>query len=497
MFQGNRSLRIKVTLGVMIPLLLILSAFTALQYTRHRNAVLDDLSMLAALSGRIIEADLRHAMKQSDFEEVQAVLDAIGESEEFRVVYLMDTSGEVIFAPENQELGKQLDNQTTDCQPCHSLAPEVRPASVIVTADDGQRVFRSMRPIENSPECAECHGTEDRLRGLLLTDIPITPMEASLNTLLRENLIWWISTILGTVLVVNLVLNRFVLRRLADFNAAIEGIGQGIPPPHIPDDDPDELGQLANAFNDMTVQIQAREADNRALSQSLHQRNMERGELLTRLITAQEDERKRVARELHDELGQALGGLTYRAEAMGQFIASNPERVHESLDEIRTLSKETMQRMYELIWDLRPSELDDLGLVVAIRTYAQRALKEMDISLEIHTDSVKDRLPPEMEIALYRIFQEAITNIIRHAEASEIQIVLQQNEAVWKAEIIDDGCGFDPDSIRVNGCDPRGLGLLGMQERVFQFNGQLDICSQPGQGTRIRVCIPRLEASHD
>src|SRR5574341_901788 len=320
----RRSLRAKVTLAVVLPLTLILGLFTTTQYMNHRKVVLSDVSLLASYSGQVIEANLRHSMLNSDFTEVQALLDAIGESEKFQIVYVLDTSGQVIFSPNNQDLGLRLNNQRPDCQPCHSLPVEERPASIVVSAVGGQRVFRSMQPIRNGPECAQCHGTEDRLRGLLLTDIPMAPLEASISSNLRSNLLWSLSILLSTIVLVNVVLSRFVLSRLEGVAAAITGFGQGQPLAPIPDVKPDEIGQLGNAFNRMAQQVEIREAENLALSENLRWQSALRGKLLSRLITAQENERKRVARELHDHLGQALAGLTFRAESMGQLFASDP-----------------------------------------------------------------------------------------------------------------------------------------------------------------------------
>ena len=125
-------LRAKVTLAILVPLLIVLGIFTSIEYARHRRTVLSNLSMMAGQSSRVIESSLRHAMLESDFGEVQAVLDSIGQSEEFNVVYLLNPSGEIIFAPGGVNVGQQLNNSHADCQPCHKLTADARPQSVIV-----------------------------------------------------------------------------------------------------------------------------------------------------------------------------------------------------------------------------------------------------------------------------------------------------------------------------------------------------------------------------
>jgi signal transduction histidine kinase len=485
-------LRAKVTLAILVPLLVVLGIFTSIEYARHRRTVLSNLSLMAGQSSRVIESSLRHAMLESDFGEVQAVLDSIGQSEEFNVVYLLNPAGEIIFAPGGVNVGQQLNNSHADCQPCHKLTADARPQSVIVELEGQGRVFRSMQPIENKPECMECHDPNQRLLGLLLTDISVAPMEAALAADLRENMLWWLVTIGASVVVVNIVLNRFVMRRLEKLAAAVVGLGQGAATPIVHDNQPDEIGRLAGAFNTMAQQVRAREQDNQDLTERLQQQSTQRGELYRRVLSIQEDERKRVARELHDELGQLLTGLAYQTEAIERFVTDDPDRAQQQARVVRSLVAETTQQMYELIFDLRPSALDDLGLVPALRAYAERLFEGRDIQFEIRSDHLS-RMPPQIETTLYRIYQEGLNNITRHAQASQVRITLEQDNNVFLGKILDNGIGFEPASISMTGLDEHGLGLLGMQERIAQCGGTIDIRSRPGCGTRIIVCIPLKE----
>ena len=188
----NNSLRAKITFGVILPLVIILGIFAAIENIRQQEVVLSHLTSSASRSVRVIENSLRHAMLKSDFSEVQTVLDSINNSEDFRVVYLLDTNGEIIFAPNQVGVGNQLTNTEPGCITCHRLEPDARPGSMVVTADDGQLVFRSMYPIRNSPECSGCHDPKQKLIGLLLTDIPVAPVEQALEAGFRQNLYWWV-----------------------------------------------------------------------------------------------------------------------------------------------------------------------------------------------------------------------------------------------------------------------------------------------------------------
>ena len=496
--QGSRfwpikaNLRAKITLGVVVPLTLILGIFTIIEASRHREVELSNLTILASQSGKVIESSLRNAMLESNFSEVQMILDAIGDAGEFRVVYLLDSEGKIIFAPHGESVGDRLDNNHPTCQACHKLPPEARPSSVVVT-DDNQRVFRSMYPIKNAPECMTCHDPDQPIIGLLLTDIPFTKVESALAADVRENLLWWVGTILVTVVVVNLAMSNIVINRLQRLAQALAGFGQDQLSLRLPVDDPDEIGQLSEAFNNMSQRIEDEVDENRALSDHLYMQSKQRGELLKHLITAQEDERKRVARELHDDLGQALGALALQTEAIEQLIDSDTEGAINQLNLTRDLITDTTDRMYELILALRPSTLDDLGLVAALQSHAERFLNGSGIAFELNADGLTSRLEPEMETALYRIYQEALNNVRRHSGAKVVSITMTMQDGFLKSEIQDDGRGFDLRRLDSNEDSPHGLGLLGIKERVSQWGGTVEIITKPGSGTLIRLRFPIVE----
>jgi signal transduction histidine kinase len=493
----DRSLRAKVTLGIIFPMALMLCIFTFFEYTHHRLVLLNNLSSLASYNGQLIEQTLRHSMLSSDFAEVQTTLDAVGSAGIFRVVYLLDTSGKVIFAPNGAGIGIQLNNRNPTCQPCHKLPPNERPSGVVVSEDDGERVFRSMHPIENSPACAQCHDPQQRLLGLLLTDIAVAPFEAAFVADMRENLLWGLSSILISAIFAYLVMGRLIIHRLERVANALADFGSGKRNLRLITGSFDEIGQLEVDFNEMGQRIQVEESENQALSEDLRRQTTQQQELLKRLITAQEDERKRVARELHDELGQSLSGLALHSEVTGKFIHSDPKRALEQLSLTRELIRNTTQQMYELILALRPSALDDLGLAAALRSHAERVLDGSGIAFKLDSSSLNKRLPPSIETALYRIFQEALSNIVRHSGADQVKITLALHDSVFEGEIVDNGHGFDPEKVDWNANSPHGLGLLGMRERVAQCGGSIDIISREGEGAHIRIHIPLAKADYE
>jgi signal transduction histidine kinase len=491
------SLRVKVALSIVLPLVAILGVFTGVEYVRHREATLANLSFVAAQTAQVVENSLQHEMLSHNLQGVQYLLDGVGQDKKIRAIYLLNTEGRIVFAPEKQNLGEQLDNRDATCQPCHRLPVAERPSSVVVTLPDGQRIFRSMDPLENRPECHQCHAADERLTGVLLTDIWVAPFETQLKSDLLENLGWWAGTILVTVGVVNFVTGRLVIRRLEQVARTLTRFGRGQRDLRLPDEGPDEIGQVTAAFNEMGLRLHAEETQTASLTRDLRHLASERRDLLQRLITAQEEERRRVARDLHDGLGQDLAGLAFGLEAVERLGGNPLEPLRAHLRQLRAQIAETTNRVYDMIFALRPSTLDDLGLAPALRAHAERALKDTGVKFELEASGLTRRLPPEIETALFRAFQEALHNVARHAQASHVRLSLAAPDGHFEGEIVDDGCGFDVDAIQPNEHSPRGLGLLGMQERVTQCGGTLVIYSRPGAGTRLSVHVPLPEAGND
>lgn len=485
------NLKVKVTLGIVLPLLLILGGITAAQVLRHQAAVLHSAAIIAANAGKVVEEGLRQEILESHFDPMPPLLERLSQPGAFRVVYLLDNAGTILFSPDTQDIGVQISAERPNCQPCHGLPADERLLpSVVVDKDSGERVFRSMILVQNTPECASCHEIDGQPLALLVTDTSMTALDASLRTNFYESLLWLAIIVIVTVGVVNFALNQFIIARVTALAQALDGFGRGKRDLRLPAGAPDEIGQLADAFNEMGQRVESEEAENKALSENLRQQYALRGQLLKKLLTAQEDERKRLAREIHDDLGQSMAGLAFQAEVLQRFLPPGEKQASTQLNQIQDLIQTTSDSMYDLILALRPSGLDDLGLVIALRTHAERVFDGTGIEFEINAETFEGRLPSEIEIAIYRLFQEALNNIIRHASAKHVYLQLTRHNGVFEGKIEDDGRGFNPEEVHLYREQPRGLGLLGMQERVEQFGGTLDISSQYGNGTIIKIRIP-------
>ena len=206
--------------------------------------------------------------------------------------------------------------------------------------------------------------------------------------------------------------------------------------------------------------------------------------LSARLVAAQEQERQTLSRELHDQVGQTLTAIKIDLSRAEQGLLPSQADLSERLRRARQGAEETLEIIRRMSMLLRPSMLDDLGLSAALGWYTKQFSASTSIRVNLNDDGSADRLPEADKTSLYRIVQEALTNCARHAEARSVQIRLASEDHQYTVRIEDDGKGFVPKRAA------RGLGLVGMEERVTEMGGALDLKSAPGAGTQIAISIP-------
>lgn len=224
-------------------------------------------------------------------------------------------------------------------------------------------------------------------------------------------------------------------------------------------------------------------------------RLFERLQLLSQqLVDAQEAERRRIARELHDEIGQTLTAVKINLQAMQR--QPDVSDVNASLQESMDIVEQAIQQVRNLSLDLRPSLLDDLGLIATLRWYLDRQARRAGLSTQFTATPPEMQLPADLETVCFRLVQEALTNVLRHAQAQTVRVDLQQREKELQLLVSDDGIGFEVESTMKQGAYGKGLGLIGMQERVSLLGGRFELESASGQGTQIRVCLPLAAAGN-
>jgi len=205
-------------------------------------------------------------------------------------------------------------------------------------------------------------------------------------------------------------------------------------------------------------------------------------QLSSRLVSAQEEERRSISRELHDEVGQALTALAMEAGTAASSRAV-PEELRPRLESIKRLAESSINAVRNMALLLRPSMLDDLGLVPALRWQAREVTERTGVKVRVFAQSVADTLSDEYKTCVYRVVQEALNNSVRHAQASGVRIEISADAGAVQIIVQDDGQGFDPRQ-------SQGLGLMGMAERVRHAGGEIDLDAEPGRGTTVRVRLP-------
>ncbi len=206
-------------------------------------------------------------------------------------------------------------------------------------------------------------------------------------------------------------------------------------------------------------------------------------QLSARLVDAQETERRAISRELHDEVGQALGLLLMDAGQLSSQLASGDEKGRELVQRIKNVAERTVQTVRNMALLLRPSMLDDLGLVPAVEWYAREMSRRGELEVEVQAEELPEHLADELKLCVYRLVQEALNNAQRHSHAKSVLVRLSQANGAIHVRISDHGSGFDPKRTR-------GMGLLGMEERVKRLGGKITIDSRPGEGASILAELP-------
>jgi signal transduction histidine kinase len=231
------------------------------------------------------------------------------------------------------------------------------------------------------------------------------------------------------------------------------------------------------------------------------QREALRGELFRRVVAAQEAERQRMARDLHDETGQALTAIGLGLRGLESRINHDPQKAADTLHELQSLTADSLRELQRLMADLRPSHLDDLGLSAALRWYTGKIEERSPLKVRVDIGGTEQPIAESAKIATFRIIQEALNNVVRHSEAHNASVALDFAERGVRVIIRDDGCGFDLERLqRTRSSSRPPLGLAGMQERAALLGGAVSVRSSPGEGTAIEAFIPygeEIEDKHD
>jgi two-component system sensor histidine kinase UhpB len=283
-------------------------------------------------------------------------------------------------------------------------------------------------------------------------------------------------------LALNFILIQAALRPIRDLRLIVNRIQARqaeVAQLSLEDTDPD-IHHLTVALNSLITQLESSNQQLRLLSE--------------RAINAQEEERKRIARSLHDDTGQSLSTLIINLERLENHLPEDQTELLTRLQSIRQMAKDSLECLRSIIYDLRPAILDDLGLLPAIRWYVRTNLEQAGIQVELEFPNELPDLPQSLATTLFRITQESVNNIIRHSQAQKACLTLGVQEGAVTLQIQDDGLGFDPARISQEAIHLQHWGLIGIQERIELVGGKLGLTSDPTHGTAITITVPLLKA---
>ena len=442
--------------------LLITSVVTATTWSMKSRDLDNQMVMQTTYIAEDIAGKVVTPMLTGDVYEIHQLLDtAMQDNPTVRYIFVTDAAGNIVHETFDNGFPAGL-----------AAANEAGPGSSsqvkVLNTDEGP-VWDAAAPVLHGRAGTVRVGSSDQ------------QFRAQLNAAIRDQL-----TVTGGVtllaLTIATLLGSFISAQIKDLGQAAAAVAGGKLGHQVKVYSRDDLGRLSRAFNIMSSRL----AEMRA---NLAQKEEVRRHLMVKVIKAQEEERRRVARELHDNLGQCLSSFGFGLQSAILALDSDPSKVRPFLRNLYEENLKTQNALRATIYAMRPSVLDDLGLIPALRSYAERRVASQGIQVDMAAEGEEKRLPSEIETAVFRITQEALNNVVRHAAASHVTVRAVLKDDAVDVEVSDDGKGFDATRIVVS-TDGKSIGILGMHERAELLGGWVKITSKAGLGSRVSVHIP-------
>lgn len=352
--------------------------------------------------------------------------------------------------------------------------------TLIATAENAGACIYAFAPLASS--------LRDR-KAFVVLAIPRALALRAANRLFARNLVLLILSAFIAVLCIWWAGDVLILRRVRVMVAATRKLAAGDPGARIGAIGvQDELSHLAGVFDEMAASLQQRLEREAQVLNYLQQSQEQLRRLSAHQQAVREQERIRIARELHDQFGQALTILKMDLSWLDKQIPRDMPRAHQKMGAMSAVIDATLKNLHAVTAELRPVVLDDFGLAAAIEWQLEEFSERSGMECRFENNGFEPDLHKDLATALYRIFQEAITNIMRHAQADRVVVRLEERDGELMLQIRDNGRGISEDEIN----DPKAFGLLGMRERLYPWNGRVSIEGRPGQGTRVTIRLAVL-----
>jgi len=491
----NFRLRTKLTL-LIEGLVIIVVVFTGVITTlREKGTLEDELRKRGlALANDLAKFTERPLLSQ-DLATLRRFVNHSMKQDYVRYVSIVDRAGKVVMHSDLTQVGTIYRNKLHETD--KSFVPSYSHAHLI---KEDEVYYNICAPIEVSGAWL----------GTVFLGYSYSAVKNEIATAQRQIILIGLATIvIGGIF--SYLLATYISRPVKQLTDAMEQVAEGELDSPLTVKRHDEIGSLVNSFNKMAVDlgrhrkhlevlVEDRTAELESANIQLHQEISERKkaeeelkqsqvqlrDLASHLQHIREEERSRVAREIHDELGQALTALKMDVHWLGLRLATDHQVLLDKIKSMSALIDTTVQAVRRISSELRPGLLDDLGLTAAIEWQAHEFCRRAGLQCEIKSEPEDIILDQTRSIALFRIFQEALTNIARHAQATRVEIRLKKNTHCLEMEVRDNGLGIADEQLAASG----SFGILGIRERVYSLGGELRISGLDEQGTTVHVILP-------
>jgi len=476
----NISLRIKIMLVFILPMMLILSLIF-IGHNKRERIELENLTEKNALQlADVMLGSLNHAMVMNDKGMLSSVLDEISKNPSIVGASIVASDATVFMSTDSSKTGSKLDLKEAGCTECHQYSMAERPRAMDFRSGNG--FLRVATPIPNAAQCQTCHSNAEAHLGVFLIDLSTADMEQYLREDTLNNVILSVVSIFFLILLAYLLIQWLIARRVDVIHAALTQLSRRDFSTRIAARwyTRDELTQLADHFNVMAASFEVLQIEH-------EQKDRVRAQAII-------DERERIARELHDGVAQFLAYLSAKIGATRIALRSGKEGLADSnLEQVEQAIHDQSNEVRSSIIGLKMAGNIDRGFSVNVREFIDQCnrLEDLMMELDISNDVDNLTLDVEKELQLFRILQEAVSNIRKHSRSSEASVSLKTKENQLIMIISDNGVGFDP---METGLERKGhFGLRIMFERAREVGAHIEIKSNPGSGTQVIVTMDLQE----
>jgi signal transduction histidine kinase len=476
----NISLRVKIMLVFILPMTITLSLLFYI-HTKRERVELESLAETNAIQmADIMLGTLNHAMMNNDKEMLNLALNGVSKESSVKEVSIVASDMTVFTSTDPSKDGLKLDSKKAGCIECHKYAAAERPNAMHLWLD--KDFLRVSMPIPNALQCQACHRTSQAHLGVFLIDLSTTEIESHLQEDMIYNIILSFVSILALMLLAYLLIQWLIVRRVDVIHNALIRLGERDFSTRITArwHTRDEITQLADYINNMAARFEVLQAEH-------DQKDKIRAQAII-------DERERIARELHDGVAQFLGYLSAKIGATRMALGKkNDDIADKNLEQVEQAIHDQSSEVRSSIIGLKLAGNVDRGFANNVRDFIEQCNRLDDLALELEISKDVDvlNMGVEKELQLFRILQEAVSNIRKHSNASDASVRLEKNESQMIMIISDNGVGFDPVE---TGLDRGGhFGLRIMFERAREIGAHVEIKSNPGSGTQVIVTMDLQE----